>query len=731
MKKFIKNIILFTIILTQLLFVNKVYALNKDENVYAKLDEEGNVKNVSIREHLYNYKGNSISEKSKLIDIKNINGNEKYNKKGNNLIWESNGNDIYYEGSYNESLPISIKAKYYFNGEEKDVKSILGQKGKIKIVLTYSNNSNKLMYINGKKEKIYTPYMIVTTTILNNSDNRNIKVTNGKVVDNGLSSIIMAISSPGLYESLNMSKLKNTNKVEISYDTDDFELGSIYFVASTDIFEEDNTNMFNEINKLYKSIDLLQDNMNTIVSASKKLNTGTKQMDDGITELNSKIQALVQKYKYYRNQDRNTLKEELIKIVEKNINKITPELEKEITNETSKVIKDHKDELEKSLIKYTKENTKYVVDEEVKKIVKKLNINTLMEQVIKSNLYNTLKNDKEVLEITKLLQDEINKDLKQIILNEFNKINNSINVDMSQSEKEEYINNIANKYGVTYEQASLIVNEVQSDTVNQVKKNINEANIVEDIIKKLNSKDYLSSLVTDYVKKLNKIISDEVGEDTTIEKYASELKSKIMEALNKDLEESSIYLNTDVKEYISSLVDKIIDNTAKDISSRYTEEYTNEVVKNVIEKEFNSKNVDSKLRELLDIYEDDIDKKVTMLDDTIDTLSSSLNKLNDGSKQISNGMNALSNGLDKYNKEGINKINKLVNGNVKTLQGRVDALIKLSNQNKSIDIVSKNTKSNSKMIFMIDSMSKEKPKVETKKVENNTSLWDKIKGLFD
>jgi len=204
-----------------------------------------------------------------------------------------------------------------------------------------------------------------------------------------------------------------------------------------------------------------------------------------------------------------------------------------------------------------------------------------------------------------------------------------------------------------------------------------------------------------------------------------------MEALNKDLEESSIYLNTDVKKYISSLVDKIIDNTAKDISSRYTEEYTNEVVKNVIEKEFNSKNVDSKLRELLDIYEDDIDKKVTMLDDTIDTLSSSLNKLNDGSKQISNGMNALSNGLDKYNKEGINKINKLVNGNVKSLQGRVDALIKLSNQNKSIDIVSKNTKSNSKMIFMIDSMSKEKPKVETKKVENNTSLWDKIKGLFD
>ena len=121
------------------------------------------------------------------------------------------------------------------------------------------------------------------------------------------------------------------------------------------------------------------------------------------------------------------------------------------------------------------------------------------------------------------------------------------------------------------------------------------------------------------------------------------------------------------------------------------------------------------------------------MDDTINTLSDSLNKLNYGSNQISAGMNTLSDGLDKYNKEGINKINKLVNGDVKTLQKRLDALIELSNENKMIDMSPSNTSNSSKIIFMIDSVSKpdNEVKVDESVEESKSSLWDKIKGLFN
>ena len=732
MKKIFKKLLAYTLIFCELFQATGVYALTKEETIYAKLNETGELKSASVTEHLYNYSGKTIGDKTSLDSIKNINGNETFKQNDNNLVWETNGNDIYYQGTYTKNLPISLDVKYYLNGEEKNVNDILGKDGKIKIVLTYKNNSYKNMNINGRTEKMYVPYAIITTSILNNADNKNIKVTNGKIIDNGVNSVITAISSPGLYESLKIDDIKDINKVEITYDTSNFELNSIYSVATTSLFDNSNLDIFGEINNLYKSINLLQSNMDTIVEASKKLSDGSNQLDAGITELNNKIQELTQKYKYYRNQDQNTLKEELIKIIEQNINTITPALEEEITAETSKIIKENKEELENAVITYTKKNTMSVIDEEVNRIVNNLDINSLMEKVINSNLYNLLKNDSEITQLTNTLKDDINKELKNIIVNEFNNIENSINNNMSQSEKEKYVSDIAEKYGVTYEQALGIVGEVQTDTLNQVKKNIREANIPEKIINSLNDKNYVSNLVNEYINKLNSKLSESINKDTTINEYSKELKQKILSALNKDLENENMYLNVNVKEYLSVLVDKIIDNTAKDLSSKYTEEYTNKVVKNVIEKEFSEENVDSKLRELLNIYEDDINKKVTVLDDTVNTLSESLNMLNDGSKQISTGMSALSSGLEKYNKEGINKINNLVNGDVKTLQKKLDALIQLSNNNQTIDTLPNNANGNSKIIFMIDSLSKPTETiVETKKEDQKSSLWDKIKGLFN
>ena len=733
MKKMFKKFISFTLMFCMLFQTTGVYALTKDESVYVNLNENGEVQNTSVREHLKDYNGNTINDKTILNNIKNINGNEKINQDGEDLIWKTTGNDIYYQGTYNKDLPISLSVKYYLNGEQKNVNEMLGKKGNIKIVLTYDNKLYKNMNINGKSEKMYVPYVILTTTILNNNDNNNIKVTNGKVIDNGINSVVMGLSSPGLYESLKLNKLRNINKVEISYDTESFELNTIYSIATTNLFNDNSLDMFGEVNNLYKSIDLLQSNMNTIVDASKKLSDGTSQMDMGITELNNKIQQLTKKYQYYRNQDRNTLKEELIKIVESNINTITPALEEEITTEASKLIKDKKEELENAVITYTKENTKKVVEDEVDKIVLNLNINKVIERIINSDLYNLLKNDSEISELTSMLKKDINNELKSVVLNEFNKINDSLDNNMSEIQNND-INYIVENYGLTEDQAKDIVNKVQIDTLSQAKKNIRDINISERIINALNDRNYISNIVNEYINKLNNKLSESLNKDTTIIEYSKEIKSKIISAIKNDLESGDLYLNKDVKSYISQLVDRIIDNTAKDLSSEYTEKYTNIVVENVINKQFSEKNIDSKLRKLLDIYEEDINKKVTVLDDTIGTLSDSFNKLNSGSNQISNGMKALSDGLDKYNKEGINKINNLVNGDVKNIQKRLNVLTKLSNENIMIDDSTENTKRNSKMIFMIDSISKSNQNENKIKIKNDVrdnSFWSKVKGLFN
>ena len=75
-------------------------------------------------------------------------------------------------------------------------------------------------------------------------------------------------------------------------------------------------------------------------------------------------------------------------------------------------------------------NTKEVVNEEVSKIVSQLDINKLIKKSINSNLYNYLKNDSEITELTNLLKEDINKELNTIVLNEFNKIKNVLDNNM-------------------------------------------------------------------------------------------------------------------------------------------------------------------------------------------------------------------------------------------------------------------------------------------------------------
>lgn len=674
MNKIVKKIIAYILLICELFQTTGVYALTKEESVYVKLNEKGEVESTSVIEHLSNYNGNTINDKTILNNIKNINGNEKYSQEDNDLIWETNGSDIYYQGSYSKDLPVSLSVKYYLDGKEKNVNEMLGKKGNIKISLTYKNNAYKMMNINGQNEKIYVPYGIVTSTIISNTDNKNIKVTNGKIIDNGIGSVVMAVSLPGLYETLKVNDLKDLNNVEITYDTDSFELSSIYSVATTNLFDDINFNSLNAINDINSSIQVLHD---------------------------SNIRDLLEKYQYYRNQDKNALKEQLLKIVEKNINNITPALEEEIAKETSIVIKENKDELENDLIFYTKKNTKEVIDEEVKRVVSKLDIDDLMGKVINTNLHDLLINDSEVNELSNLLKESINEKLNTIINEEFNKINDCISDNMSQSEYEKYVNDIALKYGVTYEQALGIVGDVRTDTLNQVKNNISEANIPNTIINSLNDKDFINNLVNSYINELNTKLKEILSNDSEILDYSNELKEKIISKINNEIDDNNISLNIDLKEYISKTTDKIIDNTARDVANKYTEKYTNEVVKNTIEKEFSEETIDSNLRELLDIYEDDINQKVTTLDNTINTLSNSFNKFN------------------------------VVLGNVNSFKGKFDALMNLSDEYKTVDTSPVDANSNSKIIFMIDSISKPND-IESNnyKEKAKVSIWDKIKGLF-
>ena len=119
MKKNIKKMASWALIAMLMTPALPVSALTKDETVYSKLETNGETKYTIVTEHLINDKEeDNLIDSTDLKDIINTNGSEKYTIDGDNIVWSSNKKDIYYKGSTEKELPVTLKATYKLDGKE-------------------------------------------------------------------------------------------------------------------------------------------------------------------------------------------------------------------------------------------------------------------------------------------------------------------------------------------------------------------------------------------------------------------------------------------------------------------------------------------------------------------------------------------------------------------------------------------------------------------------------------
>lgn len=266
------------LLVTMSLYTAPVFAYSKDETVYSKLNSEGNNYKTIVSTHLTNTDSeDTLNDMTNLTNIKNTNGDEKFSQNGNSLIWDAQKHDIYYQGESESELPISCSVKYELDGEEISAKDIAGKSGNVKVTITYENKSENLVNINGKTQKLYTPFVVVAGTIINNKNNRNIEVSNGKVIDDGTKTIVLGVALPGLQESLNISKdkLDIPNSIEITMDATDFEMGSIMNYVTPKLLEDEDIDAFDGLDELYSQVATLQSSMNQIQDGANTLKEGT------------------------------------------------------------------------------------------------------------------------------------------------------------------------------------------------------------------------------------------------------------------------------------------------------------------------------------------------------------------------------------------------------------------------------------------------------------------------
>lgn len=263
----------------------------KDETVYALVDASGDVQKLIVSDWIQNSVGNtSFSDKSELSDIEVVKGDETYTMDKDNLcVWNAQGNDVYYQGNIEKELPVKLILSYKLDGKSISPEELAGKSGHVTIRFDYENTQYEMVDVDGKQQKIYVPFVMMTGTVVDNEVFSNVEVTNGNLNNDGNHTVIAGIAFPGLQSNLNVDKedFEVPDYIEINADVKNFELPNTVTVATNEIFSRLNVDDIDSVDELMESMEELTDAMGQLIDGSSQLSDGLNTLLEKSGELAS------------------------------------------------------------------------------------------------------------------------------------------------------------------------------------------------------------------------------------------------------------------------------------------------------------------------------------------------------------------------------------------------------------------------------------------------------------
>ena len=281
--------------------------VDKVESVYVDANADGKVKKIQVTDILKNQgKTGELEDYSELTDIQNKEGEENYKQKADGTIsWENLGEDITYEGKSEKELPVTVKVRYYLDGKEKKAKEMAGATGKVKIRFEYSNQTSQKVEVDGTNYTVPVPFTVISAMMLPSDKFSNVKVTNGKVIEQNGQNVVIGMAFPGLADSLKLDDYEPTKEmdlpetVEMTADVKDFELDFTASVVTSGIFSEIDEEDLKDAEDLTESMEKLTDASGELVDGTKTLAEGMQEMQsymgeyvEGVSAVNEGITAL-------------------------------------------------------------------------------------------------------------------------------------------------------------------------------------------------------------------------------------------------------------------------------------------------------------------------------------------------------------------------------------------------------------------------------------------------------
>ncbi|MCD8009453.1 MAG: hypothetical protein LUF34_01365 [Lachnospiraceae bacterium] len=276
-------------------------APKKTETVYASADAQGHVESVTVDVLLQDLGSKeTIRDLSTLYDVKNMVGDEEFTWQGQILCWENHGEDIQYEGSSDEELPVSVSVQYFLDGEAVSPEELAGASGQVKIRFEYENRTSVSTKVNGESAEVPVPFLACTVLFLSSDHFAEISVTNGGVTELDDNLVVLGYAVPGLADGLGLSEYEATEGielpeyVEITAEATDFELDFTATVVTNGFFSELEPEELQDGYDLAEAMADLTEASASLTDGAAELAEGAGILGDSLTEYLAGVDALAE-----------------------------------------------------------------------------------------------------------------------------------------------------------------------------------------------------------------------------------------------------------------------------------------------------------------------------------------------------------------------------------------------------------------------------------------------------
>ncbi len=257
---------------------------DKVENVYVSADQSGNVLKTEVEVTLKAKEEGFLIDALALDNIVNKSGDENFETKDNQIVFENHGSDITYKGSTNKGLPVSVGITYYLDDKQINPSDLAHKSGHVKMVFEYKNNTSLI-------NNVKVPFICLTMLILDEDKFSNITLENGKLINLADNKIVTLYGEPGLKESLKLytidtfDDIKLSDRAIIEADVIDFTLDYTSTIVTNGLFKEIESEDISDLNKAINDLSDLNEKIDDIKDATSKLKDEGNELVGGIGKL--------------------------------------------------------------------------------------------------------------------------------------------------------------------------------------------------------------------------------------------------------------------------------------------------------------------------------------------------------------------------------------------------------------------------------------------------------------